>query len=253
MTTEAKPSSRAGSKTNLNESTMPLLLVEEENKVVHKDPAGKDVSKGSAETFEMKETKGDVEEGKINGESTREPPSKKRFSDRPNFLDELTMGLNLLDRDERRINEPVNLAYGDVIAEPDASHGLEGPWRISFATFTFLKTWLYSFLAAILGVPLSIVWSIVFALITFAHIWLVTPVLRIVDVVFGVIRRLVIILTTTFLEPIFIAIGGALSQIRMTRNVSLNNPSTSMRMSGNRGQQTEDIEQPGHFKNLDVA
>jgi hypothetical protein len=66
MTTEAKPSSRAGSKTNLNESTMPLLLVEEENKVVHKDPAGKDVSKGSAETFEMKETKGDVEEGKIN-------------------------------------------------------------------------------------------------------------------------------------------------------------------------------------------
>ena len=36
--------------------------------------------------------------------------SKKRFSDRPSFLEDLTMGLNLLDRDERRINEPVNVS-----------------------------------------------------------------------------------------------------------------------------------------------
>ena len=81
------------------------------------------------------------------------------------------------------------MAYGDVIAEPDASHGLEGPWKVSFATFTFLKTWLYSFMAAVLGVPLSIIWSIVFAFITFAHVWIVTPSLRILDVFFGVVRR----------------------------------------------------------------
>lgn len=222
MSTENKPSSRAGSKTNLNESNVPLLLVEEENRVIHKNPEGGDTkpsNSGSAETFELKK-KGEEETEFRNGDTNAAKKAvrgKSAERQSSTMLDEMTVGLNLLDRDDRKINEPVNLAFGDVIAEPEANQGLEGPWKWSYAAFTFVKTWMYSILAAIVGVPLAIVWGLVFSLITFAMVWLITPLLRVIDVAFGVIRRLVVTITSTFIEPFFAAIGALMSQIRIRR------------------------------------
>lgn len=216
MAAEIKPGSRTGSKTNVNETSMPLLLVEEENRVIHKNPEGGPTEAGKGETIELKEKGPEVGAGVRNGARRTTGEGKGRES--PSFLDEMTGDLNLLDRDERRINQPVNLAFGDVIAEPEASQSMEGPWKFAFAAFTFVKSWVYSILAAIVGVPLAIVWGLIFSLISFAFIWVITPLLRVIDVAFSVIRRLVATFCTTFIEPIFAAMGAFFSQIMMRRH-----------------------------------
>ncbi|KZS14543.1 Caveolin-1 [Daphnia magna] len=129
-----------------------------------------------------------------------------------------TVGLNVLDRDEKHINDTINLNFEDILAEPDVAHGFDPIWRSAFILFTGTRFWIYRLLSAILALPLALVWGITFSLITFFSVWFATPILRIMDVFLFYIRRVWVALVQTTLEPVANAVGGCFSNVKLTHN-----------------------------------
>lgn len=126
-------------------------------------------------------------------------------------VNQFTVGINLLDRDERSVNEHVNVSlykefvwgsktyhfllpllqvnFEDIIGEPDAAQGFDGAYRLAFGLFSFVRFWVYRLLAVILAVPLALVWAVVFALLTLVSVWLLTPAFRVLDIAFYFVHR----------------------------------------------------------------
>merc|ERR1712127_1106202 len=222
---ETKSTSRAGSKLNLNESTMPLLDEEahekaetpEKDAIEMKEKAST-TSEGEKDDSNPEKTEGEEEEEekKDDGEEKKSKKSKKEKKEKTetahrrtqSCVQTFTVGLNVLDRDEKHINDTINLNFEDVLAEPDASHGFDPIWRSAFILFTGSRYWIYRLLSALFALPLALVWGVLFSLITFVSVWLATPVLRILDVVLFYIRRVLVALVQTTLEPVANAFGG---------------------------------------------
>lgn len=106
-----------------------------------------------------------------------------------NHLNQFTVGINLLDRDERSINDHVNVSFEDVIGEPDATQGFDAAYQLSFGLFQFVRFWLYRVLMAIIALPLAFIWALVFALLSLVSVWVITPGFRVMDILFFFVHR----------------------------------------------------------------
>lgn len=106
-----------------------------------------------------------------------------------NAYNQFTVGINLLDRDERSVNEHVNLNFEDLIGEPDAAQGFDGAYRLSFGIFQFIRFWVYRILMTILSVPFALLWALVFALLSLVSVWVLTPAFRVLDIFFYFVHR----------------------------------------------------------------
>lgn len=233
---ETKSASRSGSKLNLNESTMPLLdeeahekaetpekdAIELKEKASTTSEAEKDdsnpekVEEGEEKKDEAEEKKSKKKEKKDKKEKEKKEKKEKCHRRTTSCVQTFTVGLNVLDRDEKHINDTINLNFEDVLAEPDAAHGFDPIWRTSYVLFTGTRYWIYRLLAAVFALPLALIWGITFSLITFISIWLATPILRVLDVFLFYIRRIWVALVQTTLEPVASAVGGCLANIKVS-------------------------------------
>lgn len=127
-------------------------------------------------------------------------------------VNQFTVGINLLDRDERSVNEHVNVNFEDIIGEPDAAQGFDGAYRLAFGLFSFVRFWVYRLLAVILAVPLALIWAVVFALLTLVSVWLLTPAFRVLDIAFYFVHRFWNATVRTLLDPLFTSISLVRSQ-----------------------------------------
>jgi len=128
-----------------------------------------------------------------------------------------TVGLNVLDRDEKRINDHVNVQFEDIIGEPDPTHGFEFIWRLTFLIFNVTRFWVYRFVAAILAIPFALFWAIIFAFINISTIWCCTPSLRVFDLLLHYVHRVWSGLIRTLLDPIFSSAGLLFNNMRSKR------------------------------------
>jgi len=128
-----------------------------------------------------------------------------------------TVGLNVLDRDEKRINDHVNVQFEDIIGEPDPTHGFEFIWRLTFLIFNVTRFWVYRFVAAILAIPFALFWAIIFAFINISTIWCCTPSLRVFDLLLHYVHRIWSGLIRTLLDPIFSSAGLLFNNMRSKR------------------------------------
>jgi len=129
----------------------------------------------------------------------------------------LTVGLNVLDRDEKNINGQVHINFDDVIAEPDGTHSFEPMWRGIFVIFQWTKVWVYRLLTAVIGFPLAFVWGLLYALAIGMNNYLFTPFYKLFALVFFWIGRLWGTLFRELANPVFEAFGRCFSGIRITR------------------------------------
>ncbi|KRZ68853.1 Caveolin-1, partial [Trichinella papuae] len=88
---------------------------------------------------------------------------------------QMTIGINMLDRDEKQLNEHIKLNFEDILAEPDGYHSWDWVWRGTYHTFNTLRRFIYRFLALLFAVPCAIVWAMLFALLTSINVWILTP------------------------------------------------------------------------------
>jgi len=198
---ENKSGSKAGTKTNLNESSVPLLEETEgkgdvpEKIEMETKNENNDEKKDNNETKDKKDKKKKEKKEKVKKESA------KRSLDM--CAQNFTVGLNVLDRDEKRVNEHINILFEDVIGEPDPTHGFEFVWRLTYLLFNATRFWFYRIIAAIIAIPLALLWALIFAFINLATIWLITPLLRIFDIVLHYTHRVWSGIIRTILDPFF--------------------------------------------------
>jgi len=129
----------------------------------------------------------------------------------------LSVGLNTYDRDEKMINGQVHIMFDDVIAEPDGSHSFENVWRGNFIIFHYTKLWVYSFLTAIFGWPISFICGIVFAIVSAINNFVLTPFFKLFTLVFFWIGKFWGTMFREICYPIFDSFGRCFANIRYTR------------------------------------
>ena len=211
MTVTDKKTDKAASKGNLNESNIPLLE-DPENLKGQKDQ----------EKIEMETKGGDavvVEES-----SPKKKKEKKVKEIKPRVSPAVhaanfTAGLNVIERDDKKINGHVNLNFEDILAETDASQGFEFIWRLTFLIFTTVRLWFYRIIAGVIALPLAFIWAIIFSFINVFVVWIFTPSLKIFDLILHHIHRIWAGLVRTFLDPIFVSGGLFFSNFRTYKHV----------------------------------
>lgn len=184
-----------------------------------KEQETKDVPEKIELTEKDKEEKDQNESKKDKKKKEKKEKVKKETTKRS--LDacaqNFTVGLNVLDRDEKRINDHVNVQFEDIIGEPDPTHGFEFIWRLTFLIFNVTRFWVYRFVAAILAIPFALFWAIIFAFINISTIWCCTPSLRVFDLLLHYVHRVWSGLIRTLLDPIFSSAGLLFNNMRSKR------------------------------------
>jgi hypothetical protein len=181
--------SKSGSKSDLNESNMPLLDDDQTEKA-GETPEKEQIEmkeEGAEEKDDSKETEKSKKKKEKKKKKIKVPKEKKPKG--PNCVETLSAGLSLTDRDGKAINSDVCLDFDDVLAEPGSAHGLDPVWQISFVLFTQTKLWLYRIFAALIAIPAALVWALVFSLITVVYVWILAPALRLFELGVAVARR----------------------------------------------------------------
>jgi len=195
---ETKSGNKSGSKTNLNESSVPLL---EEKEGKADIPENIELEAKNENNDDKNKTKDSKDKKKKEKKEKVKKESAKRSLDicAQNF----TFGLNVLDRDEKHVNDHINILFEDVIGEPDPTHGFEFVWRLTYLLFNATRFWLYRIIAAIIAIPLALLWAVIFATINLTTIWFFTPLLRIFDIILHYIHRVWSGLIRCVLDPFF--------------------------------------------------
>ncbi|GFW16311.1 caveolin-1 [Trichonephila clavipes] len=169
---------------------------------------------------EVPEEKADADgkgsDAKKDKEKTAKKEKQKTNKRRSSFIDKLTAGLNIVDRDDKNVNEHINIAFEDVLAEPDSNHTFVWVWQNSFLLFDVVKFWFYRILSAILFIPFAFLWGLMFATLTCLNVWVVSPLLRTFDVVLHIVHRIWSGIIRTFLDPVFKSIGQICSNVHVT-------------------------------------
>ncbi|KAK7496223.1 hypothetical protein BaRGS_00012633 [Batillaria attramentaria] len=86
--------------------------------------------------------------------------------------------VDLVNRDPNSINDHVQVAFEDIIAEPDGAHSPDCVWKLAHTCFSCSRNVCYSIAAIFCGCPLAICWGCEFAGLAFNHVWLYTPCYR---------------------------------------------------------------------------
>ncbi|GFY79039.1 caveolin-1 [Trichonephila inaurata madagascariensis] len=205
--------SRSSSKENLNESSRPLLDEEEARAGV----VAIEMNQPPVDPEEKTDADGKGSDAKKNKEEkTKKPKKEKQKTNKITFIDQLTAGLNILDRDDKNVNDHINIAFEDVLAEPDSNHTFVCVWQNSFLLFDVVKFWFYRILSAILFIPFAFLWGLIFAILTCLNVWVVSPLLRTFDVVLHIVHRIWSGIIRTFLDPVFKSIGQICSNVHVT-------------------------------------
>ncbi|KAK3101858.1 hypothetical protein FSP39_006842 [Pinctada imbricata] len=90
-----------------------------------------------------------------------------------------SLPLNLENRDINEINNHVQVAFEDVLAEPPGLHSLDCVWSASYAVFECSKNCCYKLMTLLCGICIALEWGCTFAEIAFQHVWCHTPCLRV--------------------------------------------------------------------------
>jgi len=197
--------SKNGSKSNLNESNMPLLDdVEKSGETPEKEQI-----ELKEEATEKKDDSTEKKEKKKKEKKPKEPKPPKG----PNCIDLISKDLDLGNRDSNNVNIEINLDFDDVLAEPSAAQGFEWVWKLAFVVFSQTKSWFYKIFAAVVAVPAALMWAVVFALVTVVYIWIVSPALRLFDLSLAIGRRVVVGAMSVTVQPISAALSHVFAKV----------------------------------------
>jgi len=212
--------SKTGSKSDLNESNMPLLDDDQTEKA-GETPEKEQIElteEGAEEKDDSKETEKTKKKKEKKEKKKKEPkPPKEKKPKGPSCVETLSAGLDLTNRDGKSINTDVCLDFDDVLAEPAGAHGVDPIWQISFILFSQTKLWLYRIFAALLAVPAALMWALVFSLVTVVYVWILAPALRLFELLAAVGRRVFVGVMRCTVEPICSAVGAVFSQIGVSQ------------------------------------
>jgi hypothetical protein len=134
--------------------------------------------------------------------------------------------INMVDRDERNVNEHMKLVFEDILAEPDTNHSFDCAWRLTYRTFSCSRCIVYKFVALLFAIPCALIWGIVFALLAVLNIWAVVPGARALTIPAIWIAKAWNFIIRSLFDPLFRSCGLCFSSIHM-RRYGLTNDATA--------------------------
>jgi len=129
----------------------------------------------------------------------------------------MTIGINMLDRDEKGIIDHIKLQFEDVFAEPDGYHSMDCAWRLTYRVFTGTRCVLYKLLSLICALPCAVVWGITFALLSVCNIWACVPFGRALTIPAIWIAKMWNFVVRSLFDPLFRSCGLCLGGITLRR------------------------------------
>ncbi|XP_033745494.1 caveolin-1-like [Pecten maximus] len=123
------------------------------------------------------------------------------------------MELDMECRDPNALNSNVQVAFDDVIAEPEGAHSIDCVWKNSYWCFNCGKNCCYKFMTFLCGICIALYWGCEFAMIAFDMIWCVTPMMRVHAIYCGCAQKFFGACVNCFLTPICETTGLMFSKI----------------------------------------
>jgi len=129
----------------------------------------------------------------------------------------MSIGINMLDRDERGLNEHVKLSFEDIYGEPDTTHSWDCVWRLTYRIFTWSRCFFYRLFALLLAIPSAIVFGVLFALLTVINIFACTPFGRALTIPAIWIAKTWNFIVRSLFDPLFRSFGLCCGGITVRR------------------------------------
>jgi len=129
----------------------------------------------------------------------------------------MSIGINMLDRDERALNEHVKLSFEDIYGEPDTMHSWDCVWRLTYRIFTWSRCFFYRLFALLLAIPSAIVFGVLFALLTVINIFACTPFGRALTIPAIWIAKTWNFIVRSLFDPLFRSFGLCCGGITVRR------------------------------------
>jgi len=129
----------------------------------------------------------------------------------------MSIGINMLDRDERAINEHVKLSFEDIYGEPDTMHSWDCVWRLTYRIFTWSRCFFYRLFALLLAIPSAFIFGILFALCTVLNIFACVPFGRALTIPATWIAKTWNFIVRSLFDPMFRSCGLCCAGITVRR------------------------------------
>lgn len=111
------------------------------------------------------------------------------------------MSLDLINRDPNGINDHLQCAFEDVLAEPDGAHSIDCVWSMANCCFNCWKGFCYKMATLLCGACIAAGLGCEFACIAFSHVWCYTPSLRKLAINCGYQKKMWSLYVSCCLEP----------------------------------------------------
>jgi len=158
--------------------------------------------------------------------------TKQIFSRRPKPEGEekpsMTIGLNMLDRDEKGIHDDVKLQFEQIFAEPDGYHSVDCLWRAVFVIFTMCRKICYMLLTFIFGIPIALFWGLMVAVLMFCQAWCCMPAGQAAGIICSWPAKVWNWLIRNLMDPCFRSCGMCFGSIQVHHRTYTANPQDPM-------------------------
>ncbi|KAJ1362318.1 Caveolin 1 [Parelaphostrongylus tenuis] len=99
----------------------------------------------------------------------------KHKSEQQQKCDHISIGIDLVNRDEKGINEHVRLGFEDIFGEAETQHSWDCVWRLVYRVFMWTRRFVYRLCSLIIGLPAAIVFGILFGILSVINVFACVP------------------------------------------------------------------------------
>jgi len=130
---------------------------------------------------------------------------------------QLSYGVNLVQRDDNNLQSNIDLEYGHIYGEPDSVHSLNGIWRTNASVFLAVRSFFYKVFSLIIAIPLAVVFGVLFALASALSVFVFVPLGVLLSIPIGWVFKIWGCAVRAVFDPIFHAVGLSLSNVKISR------------------------------------
>jgi len=129
----------------------------------------------------------------------------------------MSIGINLLQRDDHQLQTGIDLGFEDIYGEPDSVHSLDAIWRTNYAVFQSVRSFFYKVFSLIVAIPLAVVFGILFALVSTLSVFVFVPAGRLLSIPAGWIFKVWSVVIGAVFDPLFNSLGRIFSNVKVSR------------------------------------
>jgi len=110
--------------------------------------------------------------------------------------------IDLVNRDPNNVNSGLQVAFEDVLAEPEAYHSIDCVWKCANTCFNCGKNIIYKILTLFTGICIALQWGCTFGCCVYNQVWIIVPWFRFFDLALMNYKRIYITILQCMCDPL---------------------------------------------------